>query len=291
MNTDPHNLMNPLREKFPYFIRHEKLYRMIHLQLMKKWFQYFVLFFIIGSICSIIYGSFEESAPYHNYLYTFNYLASFIFTIEYGLRIAAAPVQYASCKHAWKARLRYIISFYGIIDCVAILPFVVIYLYKETPHVHLVVLAYVLIIFKLIRYSRSFQMIGTVLKTVREELITAYTACGIMLGFSGILMYYIERNAQPEAFENIGDGFWWAIVAFTTVGYGDIYPITPLGRLLSSIISLIGIAMIAIPTGIISSAFMNMLIEKNRKRTTNLLNNINISYLSKLFERLKSYKK
>ena len=126
-------------------------------------------------------------------------------------------------------------------------------------------LAYVLIIFKLIRYSRSFQMIGTALKTVREELITAYTACGIMLGFSGILMYYIERNAQPEAFENIGDGFWWAIVAFTTVGYGDIYPITPLGRLLSSIISLIGIAMIAIPTGIISSAFMNMLIEKKQK--------------------------
>ena len=115
MNTDPHNLMNPLREKFPYFIRHEKLYRMIHLQLMKKWFQYFVPFFIIGSICSIIYGSFEESAPYHNYLYTFNYLASFIFTIEYGLRIAAAPVQYASCKHAWKARLRFIISFYEMI--------------------------------------------------------------------------------------------------------------------------------------------------------------------------------
>ena len=108
-------------------------------------------------------------------------------------------------------------------------------------------------------------MIGTVLTTVKEELITAYTACGIMLGFSGILMYYIERNAQPQAFENIGDGFWWAIVAFTTVGYGDIYPVTPLGRLLSSLISLIGIAMIAIPTGIISSAFMNMLIEKKQK--------------------------
>lgn len=159
--------------------------------------------------------------------------------------------------------------FYGLIDFVAIIPFMVIYVYKETPHVHLVVLAYVLIIFKLIRYSRSFQMIGTVLRTVREELVTAYTACGIMLGFSGILMYYIERYAQPEAFENIGDGFWWAIVAFTTVGYGDIYPITPLGRLLSSIISLIGIAMIAIPTGIISSAFMSMLIEKKQKEKNN----------------------
>ena len=125
------------------------------------------------------------------------------------------------------------------------------------------VLAYILIIFKLIRYSRSFRLIGEVLHAVREELVTAYTACGIMLGFSGILMYYIE---QPEAFANIGDGFWWAIVAFTTVGYGDIYPITPLGRLLSSLISLIGIAMIAIPTGIISSAFMNMMLDKRKER-------------------------
>lgn len=259
-------LPKSLQERLPIVIRHEAFYRAIHRQLMKKWFQYFVLFFIIGSIFSIVYGSFEESAPYREWLYSFNYLASFIFTVEYILRIVAAPVQYATCKHAWKARLRYLFSFYGIIDFVAILPFVGIYLYKETPHIHFVVLAYILIIFKLIRYSRSFQMIGTVLKTVREELITAYTACAIMLCFSGILMYYIERNAQPEAFENIGDGFWWAIVAFTTVGYGDIYPITSLGRLLSSIISLIGIAMIAIPTGIISSAFMNMLLEKRQDR-------------------------
>lgn len=145
MNIEPHNLIDPLREKLPHLIRHEKLYRMIHRQLMKKWFQYFVLFFIIGSICSIIYSSFEESAPYHNILYAFNYLASFIFTIEYGLRIVAAPVQYASCNHAWKARLRYLFSFYGLIDFVAIIPFMVIYVYKETPHVHLVVLAYVLL--------------------------------------------------------------------------------------------------------------------------------------------------
>lgn len=259
------NIVSPIGKTLTEFIRHEKLYRTIHRQLMKKWFQYFVLFFIIGSIFSIIYSSFEESAPYRNKLYMFNYLASFVFTIEYGLRIAAAPVQYASSNNPWIARLRYIFSFYGLIDFVAILPFVVIYIYQESPHIHLVIMAYILIIFKLIRYSRSFQMIGMVLKTVKEELITAYTACGIMLGFSGILMYYIERNAQPEAFENIGDGFWWAIVAFTTVGYGDIYPITALGRLLSSLISLIGIAMIAIPTGIISSAFMNMLIEKRQK--------------------------
>lgn len=268
MNIESHHLADPPHEKLSHLIRHEKLYRMIHRQLMKKWFQYFVLFFIIGSICSIIYSSFEESAPYRSFLYAFNYLASFIFTIEYGLRITAAPVQYYHYRQAWKARLRYLFSFYGIIDFMAIIPFMVIYIYKETPHVHLAILAYVLIIFKLIRYSHSFQLIGTVLKTVKEELITAYTACGIMLGFSGTLMYYIERHAQPEAFENIGDGFWWAIVTFTTVGYGDIYPITPLGKLLGGLISLIGIAMIAIPTGIISSAFMSILIEKNKRKKT-----------------------
>lgn len=91
MNIEPHNLIDPLREKFPHLIRHEKLYRMIHRQLMKKWFQYFVLFFIIGSICSIIYSSFEESAPYRNSLYAFNYLASFIFTIEYGHELRQLP--------------------------------------------------------------------------------------------------------------------------------------------------------------------------------------------------------
>ena len=230
--------------------RHYELaYVKIHRQLKSKWFQYAELFFIVGSLASIIYSSFEASAPYRKQLFTFNYVASFVFTVEYVLRLISAPMLYQH-KWAWQSRIKYIFSFYGIIDFVAILPFIVIYVYQDSPQLHLVALAYILIIFKLIRYSRSFH--------------TAYTACGIMLGFSGILMYYIERNAQPEAFANIGDGLWWAIVAFTTVGYGDIYPITPVGRLLSSLISLIGIAMIAIPTGIISSAFMNMLLNKQK---------------------------
>lgn len=76
-------------------------------------------------------------------------------------------------------------------------------------------------------------------------------------------MYYIERKAQPDVFQNIGDSLWWSVVAFTTVGYGDIYPITPMGKILGSIISMIGIAMIAIPTGIIGSSFLNIMQKKN----------------------------
>ena len=86
-----------------------------------------------------------------------------------------------------------------------------------------------------------------------------------MVCFSAILMYYLERSAQPEVFRNIGDGVWWSIVTFATVGYGDIYPVTPLGKLLGGLIALIGIAMIAIPTGIISSSFMHILQQKEQK--------------------------
>ena len=103
--------------------------------------------------------------------------------------------------------------------------------------------------------------------SVKDELITAYTACMIMVSFSAILMYYVERDAQPDVFANVGDSIWWAVVTFTTTGYGDIYPITPLGKFLGIIISLIGIAMIAIPTGIVSSAFINIVQERTRRVT------------------------
>lgn len=122
------------------------------------------------------------------------------------------------------------------------------------------------IIFKLIRHSRSFRVIGKALASVKEELETAYTASFITICFSAILMYYIERSAQPEVFENIGDGIWWAIITFATVGYGDIYPITPLGKLLGCIICLVGVAMVAIPTGIISSSFINIVQKKEKKQ-------------------------
>lgn len=263
-NVQPH----PFRKGYRYTLTQKriKLYEFIQHSLMSKLFQYIVLFFIVGSISAIIFSSFQSSKPYTLGLFAFTHIASIVFTIEYALRIIAAPVSYPG-KKACKARFRYLFSFYGVVDFVAILPFLLVYLYWNTEVVHLIILPYVFIVFKLIRYSKSFLLIGRVLHEVKDELITAYTACGIMVCFSAILMYYIERNAQPEAFSNIGDGLWWSIVAFTTVGYGDIYPITPLGKILSSLISLVGIAMIALPTGIISSAFMSVVQKKKKKES------------------------
>lgn len=255
--------MKSAHENIKKALANIKIYLYIQHCLKTKLFHYSVLFFIVISIASIIVSSFKWSMPYHLYLYGLIYLAAIIFTIEYFLRIIAAPANHPD-KKPWVARLRYLFSFYGFVDFVAMFPFLLVYMYWNTEIAHLIVLPYIFIVFKLIRYSKSFRMIGHVLHEVKNELLTAYTACGIMICFSAILMYYLERNAQPDAFSNIGDGLWWSIVAFTTVGYGDLYPITPLGRILSSIISLVGIAMIALPTGIVSSAFMDTM-QKRKK--------------------------
>lgn len=242
-----------------------ELYDTIQRALMHKAFQTFVLVFIILAIGSVILSSFHESDAHKTLLYTITHLASFVFLIEYILRLFAAPARYPQSS-PFKARMRYMLSFYGFVDFVAILPFVLVHLYWNTPLTHMIVLLpYIFIIFKLIRYSHSFQLIGRVLGAIKNELITAYTACGIIIGFSAILMYYIERDAQPKVFSNIGQGFWWAIETFTTVGYGDIYPVTPLGKILGSLMSLVGIGMIAIPTGLISSSFITI-IQQNRRK-------------------------
>ena len=234
--------------------------------LQSKFANYFVLFFITVSILAVMASTFEEMASYQVQLFSITYISSFIFLLEYIARIVTAPSLYPQ-KKPFLARIKYIVSFYGFVDFVAIVPFILTYFFWNSDIVHVIILPYIFIIFKLIRHSPSFQLIGKVLVSVKDELITAYTACMIMVSFSAILMYYVERDAQPDVFANVGDSIWWAVVTFTTTGYGDIYPITPLGKFLGIIISLIGIAMIAIPTGIVSSAFINIVQERTRRVT------------------------
>lgn len=172
-----------------------KLYILIQQLLRRKFVQYFVLFFILISIIAVIASSFEEMATYKVLLFGITYVSSFIFLIEYTARIVSAPALYPGMKTA-KARLKYTFSFYGFVDFVAVLPCVLTYAYWDTEVVHVIILPYIFIIFKLIRHSRSFRIIGMALASVREELETAYTASFITICFSAILMYYIERNVH-----------------------------------------------------------------------------------------------
>ena len=242
-----------------------RLRNIVYRLLKRRVARYTALFFISISILAIIASSFQCMASYQAHLFAITYLSSFVFLLEYIARIFTAPLA-CPYKRPYRAKLTYIFSFYGFVDFVATLPWILTYLFWDTEVVHVVILPYILIIFKLIRHLKSLNIIGKAILSVKEELIISYTACLIVVSFSAILMYYLERGAQPDVYRNVGDGFWWSIVTFTTTGYGDIYPITPLGKFLGSIISMVGIAMIAIPTGIISSAFIGTVQQRNLQR-------------------------
>ncbi|MBP3525253.1 MAG: ion transporter [Opitutales bacterium] len=219
---------------------------------------FLILFCILLSMASVILSSFSETSRYVAQLYAVTCATSAIFFAEYLLRLYSAPAARPGAP-ALRARLGYAFSFYGFVDFVAVIPFLLAYMYGDTEISRIIILPYIFTMFKLIRYSPSLRLIGEVLGSVKGELAAAYAACSIIVCFSATLMYFLERSAQPEVFENIGDGLWWSIVTFTTVGYGDIYPVTPLGKILGGLISLVGIAMIALPTAIISSAFISVM--------------------------------
>ena len=111
-------------------------------------------------------------------------------------------------------------------------------------------------LFKLGRYSAAIKLFGRVLKAKREELFITAFAIFIILTISSSLLYYVEHKAQPEVFSSIPAAMWWGVATLTTVGYGDIYPITTLGKFLGAIISLLGIGLFAMPAGILSAGFI-----------------------------------
>lgn len=117
-------------------------------------------------------------------------------------------------------------------------------------------------IFKLNRYSKSLSVIVSIIKNKKDELISTLFIMFFIIVISSTLMYYFENAVQPEAFPNIIASFWWAVATLTTVGYGDIYPITTIGKVLASFIAITGIGLVALPTGIISSGFVEYISTK-----------------------------
>lgn len=120
-------------------------------------------------------------------------------------------------------------------------------------------------VFKLNRYMDSMGVLSRVLRREKEQLLITVFMTFLLMLIASSMMYYLENKAQPEAFPNIIASFWWAIATLTTVGYGDVYPVTGLGRILSGIIALLGIGLVALPTGIISSGFLAELEDQKKK--------------------------
>ena len=155
------------------------------------------------------------------------------------------------------SRVRYVMSIMAIVDLVAILPFWLPMLLPGTMlGLRALRLVRLLRIFKLNRYFDAMKSLGAVIVLKKRELLGSLFFVGILMLISSLLMYSAEHDTQPDVFRNAFSGLWWAVATLTTVGYGDIYPVTALGRLVGALIAFSGLAAVAIPTGIISSGLM-----------------------------------
>ena len=148
---------------------------------------------------------------------------------------------------------KFIFSFFGIIDLLAILPF---YLSLGLGLTSLRALRFLRLfrILKLARYNRAMKHFTRAISSAKEEIMLFLFITLMLIYFAAVGIYYFEHEAQPEHFSSVFDSLWWAIITLTTVGYGDVYPITIGGRVFTFFILLIGLGIVAIPTGIISSA-------------------------------------
>ena len=189
---------------------------------------------------------------YGSYFHIFEAISIYIFSFEYLYRIRLS-FQEKRMKGVYK----YMFSAYGLIDLISILPFFLNQLVKvDGRFLRILRLFRLTRIFKLGRGSSSLKLFIKALNGVKNELKFTLFLSLLAILFSASAIYYLEHESQPEKFSSITESIWWATVSLATVGYGDVYPVTAGGKIFASIISLIGIGIVAIPTGIISASFV-----------------------------------
>ncbi len=221
-----------------------------------------IITLIIINIITVIAETFRLPESVKNIFNIIEIVSVIIFTAEYILRVWTADLIYKKLNPV-KARLKYIFSFMAIIDLLAILPFYIPFIIPVDLRVlRALRIIRLLRIFKVNRYTSALSTIAEVLKRKKSQLISSILVVFLLMIVSSVLMYNIENTAQPDTFKNAFSALWWAVATFTTVGYGDIYPVTVLGKILSAVIAILGIGLVAVPTGIISAGFMEQ-IEKS----------------------------
>jgi len=243
-----------------------KIYKMVETDSKYNIFEKAILLLIATNVLVVIIEHSYDLKPSSAQLFEFfEAMSIFIFTAEYIMRIIVADMKYNE-KNKLKAILKYIFSPVGILDLLAIVPF---YAPRLIPRdlriLKIFRLAKVFRIFRIKKYLQSMNLLIKVLKKEKEALVITLSASFLLILISSTLMYFLEHEVQPKAFPNIIGSFWWAVETLTTIGYGDIYPVTAGGKVLSSVIAILGIGLIAMPTGIISSGFINLINEKNHE--------------------------
>ncbi len=226
-------------------------------------FDAFIYILIIANILAMILESHSFMKDRFGQIFSlFELISILIFTLEYFYRI------YMSYKEKkLKGVFSYIFSFFGIIDFISILPFYIKqFVLIDGRFFRILRLFRLSRIFKLGRDSKSLKLFIKALSAVKNELKFTFFLSLLCILFSASAIYFLENEAQPEVFSSITASLWWATVSLATVGYGDVVPLTVWGKVFAGFISLVGIGVVAIPTGIISASFVEEIHHFRKKR-------------------------
>ena len=243
---------------------------------LSQLFDIFIAIVICANILVTFLQTFDELAILFPAFHVIEVITILIFCVEYALRIWTADYLYPD-KSEFRSRLRFLISFDGIIDLLTILPF---FFLSGMVIFRMLRVARIFHLFRLNARYDSFNVITTVLYEKRNQIISSVFIVLILMLASSLCMYSVEHDSQPEVFRNAFSGIWWSMSTLLTVGYGDIYPITTLGRIMAICIAYLGVGAVAIPTGIISAGFVE---QYQRKSSLSNIKEADIHEIAEIF--------
>lgn len=221
-----------------------------------RWFDFGIRALIALNVVAVIL---ETVPALHDaagaFFWWFETFSVTVFTVEYLARVWSC-VEDSRYAAPVRGRLRYAVTPLAVIDLMAVLPSLLPLVGVDLRLLRGVRLFRLFRILKLTRYSASLRAMGRVFRRRREELTITLSAIGLLLLVASSLMYFAEHAAQPEKFSSIPEAMWWGVVTLTTLGYGDVYPVTSLGRLLGGVIALSGLLIVALPTAILGAGFI-----------------------------------
>jgi voltage-gated potassium channel len=221
---------------------------------LSKFVDIFLLVLIFLNVLMVILETVDDLFLQYNKLFRiFEYFSVLIFSLEYVGRIWSC-VEDKHFTNNLRVRIKYLFSFSSLIDLIAIAPSLLAFIFPSVDLRFIRVLR-IFRFLKFSRYSSSINNLLTVIWNQRKSFGAAFFILFIMLIIASSGMYLVEKDAQPEKFGSIPQAMWWSIVTLTTVGYGDVYPITTLGKFFGSAIIILGIGTVALPSGILASAF------------------------------------
>lgn len=215
-------------------------------------FDIFITIVISLNILVMVLETYSGLSPYFPILDGIAFVTIIIFCIEYALRIWTADLLYPDCSRS-RATIKFLLSYDGIVDLFTILPF---FFLSGFIAFRILRIIRIFHLFRINGQYDSFAVIFSVLKEKRNQIASSMVIVLILMLASSIGMYYAEHDAQPTVFINAFSGMWWSVSTLLTVGYGDIYPVTVMGRIMAIITAFLGVGVVAIPTGIISAGFV-----------------------------------